>query len=64
PSVQRMDQFENQFHLTVDKPHVVLPALTAYLAKQELDLASLATRQASLEDVFVSITGRHLVEEA
>jgi ABC-2 type transport system ATP-binding protein len=39
---------------------VALPALLTRLHQDGLRLASLSTRHASLEDVFVSLTGRHL----
>jgi len=43
--------------------HHTIPALLSYLEAQDLALASLTTRQASLEDVFVKLTGRNLKEE-
>ena len=49
--------------LTVTEPHVALPALLQLLASRRLDLARLATRHASLEDVFVRLTGRHLRDD-
>ncbi len=48
------------FSLTVREPHTVIPALLDYLETIERPLSSLTTRQVSLEDVFVSLTGRHL----
>jgi ABC-2 type transport system ATP-binding protein len=45
-------------HLSVSEPHRVLPALLARLEDRGLHLASLTTRQASLDDVFVMLTGR------
>ena len=62
PTVDQVDKNETEFRLTVGQPHVVLPALIAGLADQGIALSSLTTRHASLEDVFVSLTGRHLVE--
>lgn len=49
--------------LTVEKPHVAIPALMQYLESQEYALASLITRHVNLEDVFVSHTGRHLSDD-
>ena len=46
--------------LTVREPHVAVPALLAELARQRVELASLTTHHATLEDVFVSLTGRTL----
>ena len=50
----------DHFCLSVDEPHLALPALLSRLGDQGRRLASLTTRHASLEDVFVSLTGRHL----
>ena len=63
PTVDKVDKNETDFHVTVGKPHVVLPALITQLADRGISLSGLTTRHASLEDVFVSLTGRHLVEE-
>jgi ABC-2 type transport system ATP-binding protein len=49
--------------LSVAEPHVALPALLAGLSQRGLPLASLSTRHTSLEDVFVSLTGRHLRDD-
>jgi ABC-2 type transport system ATP-binding protein len=54
---------DNQYCLTVTAPHVTIPALLQYLQGEGRSLASLTTRHASLEDVFVTLTGRHLREE-
>ena len=50
------------FALTVAEPHQAIPALLEFLASQHHPLARLTTRQVSLEDVFVAMTGRHLRE--
>ncbi|WZO96381.1 ABC transporter ATP-binding protein [Isosphaeraceae bacterium EP7] len=50
------------FALTVGKPHLAIPALLEDLNARGRQLARLNTRQVSLEDVFVSLTGRHLRE--
>ncbi len=52
------------YHLSATEPHIVIPALLKRLEQQQSKLKSLTTRQASLEDVFVILTGRHLAEEA
>jgi ABC-2 type transport system ATP-binding protein len=49
--------------LTVTAPHRAIPALLAYLETIDRGLARLTTRQVSLEDVFVSLTGRHLRDD-
>lgn len=48
------------FALTVGEPHRAIPALLDRLAESDRPLARLTTRQVSLEDVFVALTGRHL----
>ena len=54
-------RYENGvIHLSVTEPHVVLPALLNWLATRNLHLTSLTTRNASLDDVFVNLTGRSL----
>jgi ABC-2 type transport system ATP-binding protein len=50
--------------LTVAAPHVTLPALLQWLQNEQQPLSRLTTRQASLEDVFVSLTGRGLDDAA
>jgi ABC-2 type transport system ATP-binding protein len=49
--------------LTVREPHRAVPALLAELARQQAELASLTTHHATLEDVFVNLTGRTLRDE-
>ena len=51
------------FALTVAQPHRAIPALLDRLAATNHPLARLTTRQASLEDVFVALTGRHLRDD-
>jgi len=63
PSVRSVHTEAGRLLLTVTEPHLVLPALLEHLASSGAVLASLATRHASLEDVFVSLTGRHLRDE-
>jgi ABC-2 type transport system ATP-binding protein len=50
----------DHYSLSVAEPHIALPALLARLQSDGFELASLSTRHASLEDVFVTLTGRHL----
>jgi ABC-2 type transport system ATP-binding protein len=63
PTVDQVDKNKTDFHITVGEPHIVLPELITGLADQGIALTSLTIRHASLEDVFVSLTGRHLVED-
>ncbi|CAN5810442.1 ABC transporter ATP-binding protein [soil metagenome] len=48
--------------LTITELHVALPAILAALGERHLDLTDLSTHQATLEDVFVTLTGRALRE--
>jgi ABC-2 type transport system ATP-binding protein len=51
------------YALTVGAPHRAIPALLAQLESEGRQLVRLTTRQVSLEDVFVSLTGRHLRDD-
>jgi ABC-2 type transport system ATP-binding protein len=51
------------YSLRVSEPHETIPALLAAVHARGAELVHLTTRQASLEDVFVKLTGRHLREE-
>ena len=46
--------------LTSTELRRTIPALLALLERQQLRLTELRTHSATLEDVFVSLTGRHL----
>jgi ABC-2 type transport system ATP-binding protein len=63
PSVVSARRAEDGYCLAVVAPHVAVPALLQYLQERDLKLARLTTRHASLEDVFVSLTGRRLEED-
>jgi ABC-2 type transport system ATP-binding protein len=60
PAVLSCRQEGAVIHLAVSEPHRVLPALVERLEQRKWELASLVTRHASLDDVFVSLTGRPL----
>jgi ABC-2 type transport system ATP-binding protein len=62
-SVQSVRNDAGAFSLSVEEPHVALPALINYLQQTGREFATLTTRHATLEDVFVSLTGRHLSDE-
>jgi len=51
------------YELQVGALHRAVPALLALLAQRGLQLSRLATHSATLEDVFVSLTGRQLRDE-
>ncbi len=60
PGVHGVRRTASTFSLAVDPLHVALPALVDHLRASNLPLERLATRHATLEDVFVSLTGRGL----
>jgi ABC-2 type transport system ATP-binding protein len=60
PAVVSVRREHETYVLAVTAPHVSVPALLQLLQGAGQDLASLTTRHASLEDVFVTLTGRHL----
>jgi ABC-2 type transport system ATP-binding protein len=51
------------YRLQVEELHQAMPALLGELRRQGAQLAELRTHSATLEDVFVSLTGRHLRDE-
>ncbi len=63
PAVVAVRKEEDAYCLSVTAPHVAIPALLQQLDNQHQDLARLTTRHASLEDVFVTLTGRHLRDD-
>jgi ABC-2 type transport system ATP-binding protein len=48
------------WQLQVTEVHRAIPALLHHLAHRQVELLELRTHSATLEDVFVSLTGRHL----
>jgi len=63
PSVESVREDDGMVALSVKEPHLTIPALLDAVGRQGNQLEHLSTRQASLEDVFVRLTGRHLREE-
>jgi len=63
PGVDSVYHDDGLVCLAVREPHRTIPALLEAVDKQSAQLEHLTTRQASLEDVFVRLTGRHLREE-
>ena len=49
--------------MQVTELHRAVPALLSELARQGIPLTELRTHSATLEDVFVALTGRHLRDE-
>jgi ABC-2 type transport system ATP-binding protein len=62
PSVESVRHDDGMVCLNVREPHLTIPALLEAVQKRGSQLQHLTTRQASLEDVFVRLTGRHLRE--
>ena len=62
PSVESVRNEDGTICLNVREPHLTIPALLAAVNQHGHQLEHLSTRQASLEDVFVNLTGRHLRE--
>ncbi|MBV9122997.1 MAG: ABC transporter ATP-binding protein [Planctomycetes bacterium] len=63
PAVRSAHAEDGGVSLSVTEPHVALPALLERLQGQGWKLASLTTRHASLEDVFMKLTGRRLTKD-
>lgn len=63
PAVVSVRKENELYSLAVAAPHQTLPALLQYLDERGFGLAQLTTRHASLEDVFVTLTGRHLRDD-
>lgn len=63
PSVLEVRSADGHVSLSASEPHLAIPALLDHLQRGGYRLSSLTTRHASLEDVFVRLTGRHLQEE-
>ncbi len=60
PSVVSCRGEAGRILLSVEEPHRVLPALVERLERRQWQLSSLLTRHASLDNVFVMLTGRQL----
>ena len=63
PGVSQARREADDLALIVREPHVSIPALLAELDRQGVGLKRLATHHATLEDVFVYLTGRTLRDE-
>jgi ABC-2 type transport system ATP-binding protein len=63
PAVKEVRSSAATVVLTVTAPHIAIPALLQKLQSRNLELTRLTTRQVSLEDVFVHLTGRHLRDD-
>ncbi len=63
PGVDSVRHDDGLVCLNVREPHRTIPALLDAVHNHGSQLLHLTTRQASLEDVFVRLTGRHLRED-
>ncbi len=63
PGVESVHEEDGRVVLTVREPHETIPALLSDLQNHQRHLLHLTTRQASLEDVFVHLTGRRMRED-
>jgi ABC-2 type transport system ATP-binding protein len=63
PGVEAVHEEDGKVVLSVREPHATIPPLLAALQGRGSHLLHLTTRQATLEDVFVNLTGRHLRED-
>ncbi|MEO7273361.1 MAG: ABC transporter ATP-binding protein [Vicinamibacterales bacterium] len=64
PGVREVErQRDGSTRVQASELHHAVPALLAELATQGQPLTELRTRSATLEDVFVALTGRHLRDE-
>jgi len=60
PAVNNLHKRGEVYAVTVADIAVAMPALLAEIKRQQSELVTLTTHQATLEDVFVSLTGRML----
>src|SRR5215510_771852 len=63
PGVRAVRRLAGGYEVQVEALHRAVPALLTMLAQRGAELANLTTHSASLEDVFVSLTGRQLRDE-
>jgi ABC-2 type transport system ATP-binding protein len=62
PGVHRVSHAAGAVSLAVERLHETLPALLSLAQERRAQLARLSTHHATLEDVFVNLTGRQLRE--
>jgi ABC-2 type transport system ATP-binding protein len=63
PGVQSHRVDDGVHQLSVSELHTAVPRIFAALEEQGLDLSEFRTHSATLEDVFVRLTGRNLRDE-
>jgi len=57
------DDTRQGLSLALEEPHTALPAILAVLAREGAEATRLVSRTATLDDVFLSLTGRNLRED-
>ena len=60
PAVQAVRKVAGGWQLVTDEVHLAIPALLGLLQGRGLSAGALSTHRATLEDVFVTLTGRRL----
>jgi ABC-2 type transport system ATP-binding protein len=60
PGVRDVRRDAASLHLSTSELHLTVPALLALLNQRQATLSQLGTHSATLEDVFVTLTGKHL----
>jgi len=63
PGARGVRRDDSHLHLSTSELHRTVPALLDYLRTQDAALSQLGTHSATLEDVFVTLTGRQLRDE-
>ena len=60
PGVEQIREERGRWRVQARAPHTVIPAVLAEVSRSGATLTELRTHSATLEDVFVALTGRHL----
>jgi len=63
PGVRDARRDDTHLHLSTSELHLTVPALLDLLNRQHATLSQLGTHSATLEDVFVTLTGRQLRDD-
>ncbi len=61
--VREVQSENGNVRVQVTELHRSVPALLDEIARQQVPLTALRTHSATLEDVFIALTGRHLRDE-
>jgi len=63
PGVKAVRRDGPRYVLTVSEVHRAVPGLLGELQRRDVEMTELVTHHATLEDLFLSLTGRHLRDE-